>query len=788
MVSGDDVGTSAPVVVLELDDETAPAPTTGSRADVLLVAHGVPLARRVLPTTAHRLDGGLVRAQLGPSAAARHVRLRLLPPPELPPGPVTAALVIAVDAPGPRLARCLGSVADLAPAVTQVVLVDTSGDPAAVRRHADEHAFGYLRPRPGAGTGLASAGLLAAEELGLEDLLLLVDGAARLDPRWAGVLHRTLADPAVVAATGLVLADVGGGQPSGGAGTDPEAGLDAVRLEGGEVLAALAAVTGAGVAVAVRRSELLVLGRARRAALPEGTAMLDALLAAGGRVAHQPAALAFSGVPAGRRPLGDARRRAAVGHLRRRVASAAGGGGGAPGTADDRDSGWLDRLLAARPQPGRADSRDRGLPRLSVVIPSRGRRDSVVRLVRRLQEQDYDDDRVQLVVALDGDLDGSAAALRSLDLRRRPHVVQVDGPSRDPAHGRGAGAARNAGAAEATGDVLLFLDDDVDPVDRSLLLAHARGHADQPGAARVGLCPPRPSRTASRLEQAAHRWWVDQSMRLLRHEELGCTDVATANLSVPREAFLALGGFVPLPRREDWELGQRLTTSGIPVLALPEAAVLHELSVQVPTFLADVRREGAGDAGMAELHPAVVGLLPLHAWRTTTPRRRRAMRALLEHRTPAGWGPTTGDVALRALALTASPQRWHRALGLSVTAAYWSGVGDALGGLRRLTALFDAADGLAQLGCGRFDAATGELRLPAPHQVAELDVVLGAAHLGRLPVRCGGVPFRRELFVDAVLRHWTPQVLAGRALAAPVPGAASSPVGTATTTSEDDGR
>ncbi len=154
-------------------------------------------------------------------------------------------------------------------------------------------------------------------------------------------------------------------------------------------------------------------------------------------------------------------------------------------------------------------------------------------LVERLQEQQPAGGGLEVVVALDGDLDGTEAALRALEVPRPPVLVRLPSTGRDAAHGHGAGPTRNAGAARATGEVLLFLDDDVRPLRPDLVARHARGHA---GARRalVGTIVGEPAAGDRFLTRVVDEWWRAQTRHVEQDRALSFTDVSTGNLSVGR--------------------------------------------------------------------------------------------------------------------------------------------------------------------------------------------------------------------------------------------------------------
>ena len=106
-------------------------------------------------------------------------------------------------------------------------------------------------------------------------------------------------------------------------------------------------------------------------------------------------------------------------------------------------------------------------PTISVVIATRNRTASLLRLLRQLREQTVPPADVEIVVVDDGSTDPVAPAVESAEFPFAAHVVRTGG--------RGPGAARHAGVLRAHGEVVVFVDDDMQ-VDRGFLEAHLGHH------------------------------------------------------------------------------------------------------------------------------------------------------------------------------------------------------------------------------------------------------------------------------------------------------------------------
>ena len=163
-----------------------------------------------------------------------------------------------------------------------------------------------------------------------------------------------------------------------------------------------------------------------------------------------------------------------------------------------------------------------------------------------------------------------ARCLAALGRSDQPHVVEV---VTTPA-GSGPAAARNAGVARSGGDVVVFVDADVEVHPDALRLLRARLDADPGLAAVFGSYDARPA--APQL--------VSRFRNLLHHHvhtsSPGPAGTFWAGLgAIRREAFEAAGGFderrYPRPSIEDVELGMRLCALGARIALDPAARGTH---------------------------------------------------------------------------------------------------------------------------------------------------------------------------------------------------------------------
>ena len=196
---------------------------------------------------------------------------------------------------------------------------------------------------------------------------------------------------------------------------------------------------------------------------------------------------------------------------------------------------------------------------LSVVIPTYNRCESLKVTLEALKAQDTVPGGFEVVVVSDGSTDGTDALLvgwtaATLPFRLRPFRQENGGPAR----------ARNRGIQEAEGEVIVFLDDDVEPLP-GCLRAHALRHQGNPKLVLIGPMSPDPRRTASEpvwiawehaMLQKQYDSWKNGTWA---EHECGPHNFYTGNASVRREHLQAVGGFDEgFTRQEDVELATRM--------------------------------------------------------------------------------------------------------------------------------------------------------------------------------------------------------------------------------------
>jgi glycosyltransferase involved in cell wall biosynthesis len=206
---------------------------------------------------------------------------------------------------------------------------------------------------------------------------------------------------------------------------------------------------------------------------------------------------------------------------------------------------------------------------VSIVIPTYNRVDRLKQVFTRLEEQDFPVTRFEVIVVSDGSTDGTDEFLKTC----RPgfHLTPCFQKN------QGAAAARNLGVQMATGDIVLFIDDDILPEPR-LISEHWNWYQDfGPNVVVIGpMLSPKDFRLSPWVnwEQVA----LEEQYHAMSSHRWKPTprQFYTGNVSLERRNLITSGGFdVSFRRAEDVELAYRLSDLGLQFLFNPNAVGYH---------------------------------------------------------------------------------------------------------------------------------------------------------------------------------------------------------------------
>ncbi|MBS1811268.1 MAG: glycosyltransferase family 2 protein [Acidobacteria bacterium] len=238
---------------------------------------------------------------------------------------------------------------------------------------------------------------------------------------------------------------------------------------------------------------------------------------------------------------------------------------------------------------------------LSVVIPTYGRPDRVINLVKQLLDQNIDPSSYEVIVVDDGSPLPVAPAIEAQCFQTAVFVRCLRQENSGPA------VARNLGANSSSGEFILFVDDDM-VVPRDFLRGHLETqHEFGPGAVvshfdwKLDLVP-----------TAFNNWFKKQVASwgggglpinlkpLLDEKVYEVIDgvVTAASLSVHRDTFVQLNGFdlgYSAASCEDQDFGRRLYMAGVRVFLTRKTSAIHEESRSSLEQLCQRYRRGCAD-------------------------------------------------------------------------------------------------------------------------------------------------------------------------------------------------
>ena len=240
---------------------------------------------------------------------------------------------------------------------------------------------------------------------------------------------------------------------------------------------------------------------------------------------------------------------------------------------------------------------------ISVVVPTFNRRGLVTRTLATLFAQRVDGAGYEVIVVVDGSIDGTAAALKLLKPSCPFHVVEQQN--------RGLAAARNTGFRAAAANLVLFLDDDM-LCDPGLVYAHLAAHAANARSVAFGAIflsddsPPSLAAECFKQEIGA----IYQAKQRDPDAIWRDSNCVFGNASLPRELLEECGGFDEAFRmREDFELGTRLWRAGARRLYAGNAIAYQYYAKTSADLIRNAEEFAVADVMFAHKHPGVQGHL-----------------------------------------------------------------------------------------------------------------------------------------------------------------------------------
>lgn len=312
----------------------------------------------------------------------------------------------------------------------------------------------------------------------------------------------------------------------------------------------------------------------------------------------------------------------------------------------------------------------------SIIIPTYNRSEVLLTTLEALAQIDYPAERWEAIIVDDGSTDDTAAVVERWIAQSGAPVRYLSQRNAGPA------AARNRGAANAHGEMLIFIDNDI-IVPPVFISEHLQTLQANPGCWVIGRITHPPQLRATPFGRYRDGVWEAFHQSHATTGVVATEGITAANLALPAEDFRQLGGFdedFTIASSEDWDLGVRARQAGISVLYHPGICVLHnDWAVSLEQFCRRQMLYSISDVllwrkyGEASLRAQLVRENAPVDWGADAPK--LVVKKLLKRLLATGLGECAVRACCRLTETYARDSRWNqRAYELAVAVAIFRGV------------------------------------------------------------------------------------------------------------------
>lgn len=243
---------------------------------------------------------------------------------------------------------------------------------------------------------------------------------------------------------------------------------------------------------------------------------------------------------------------------------------------------------------------------ISVVIPTFNGAHKLPNIFKALKAQTFSD--FELVVVVDGSTDNTREVLEknNNEFQNSKVIYQQNG---------GRANVRNTGAREASGDLLVFFDDDMIP-EKDCLQVHIKHHQSYPGTIMTGV---QMDRVENRNDFQKYKSYLSKkwSKKLIAngHKPLSkeSSFITAANFSISKKLFMEFGGFDErLIDAEDFDLAVRAHQQGINLYYNHAAFAWHNDPITGRSYVKRLRQYRKAHELLRALKPAVYNRILMH--------------------------------------------------------------------------------------------------------------------------------------------------------------------------------
>jgi len=312
--------------------------------------------------------------------------------------------------------------------------------------------------------------------------------------------------------------------------------------------------------------------------------------------------------------------------------------------------------------------------RVSVVIPTYQRCASLHRALQALSQQTLSPDEYEVIISIDGSQDGTEDMVSQFPA---PYTLRSMWQPN-----RGRAAACNAGIDMARGELLILLDDDMEPVP-GFLAAHLWAHPEGSRLGVVGAAPITLDQSSSPVVRYVGLKFNGHLEHLAQPRyQFKLRDFYSGNFSIRREVLLEVSAFdesFNIYGNEDLELSVRLSKAGVQLVFSPGALAHQHYTKDFAALARDNIAKGHTAVLLASKYPETYYHLKLSMYAQGS-RIWRFLRAWLLQLSRA-WAEIPEWVILFMTWLgRRRPARFHYCCFLALDYFYWLGARSALRG------------------------------------------------------------------------------------------------------------
>lgn len=247
--------------------------------------------------------------------------------------------------------------------------------------------------------------------------------------------------------------------------------------------------------------------------------------------------------------------------------------------------------------------------KISVVIPTCNRESALKKLLKLLQKQTLSKEIFEVIVVDDGASNDTKKVIGSADVDYKITYARQNK--------QGPASARNSGILKSKNNLIVFLDDDTEPLPTCLeehISMHKSHKQNHKRIAVLGNILLPGSFNPYDYSKYPYNLWpfLDYFHEYRHRQKMPWFKFLACNISIKRKDLIKAGMFnirFPYPAQEDLELGYRLQKRGVNLIFNKNAKAHHFNYKDFEARCEERFRDGCSKAIFMELHPELEGFL-----------------------------------------------------------------------------------------------------------------------------------------------------------------------------------